>query len=140
MKSFLKSILKKKSAAHRMSDLIKSILNYRRFSKTDHEYSLTDLNKILHDVQSDFELLIKEKGAIIKSDTLPVIKADALQMQQLFSNLIGNSLKFSKTDPWIKINSKIVTGDMINVNSSILPKQKFVQLTFSDNGIGFRKE
>jgi light-regulated signal transduction histidine kinase (bacteriophytochrome) len=29
---------------------------------------------------------------------------------------------------------------MINVNSSILPKQKFVQLTFSDNGIGFRKE
>lgn len=116
-----------RSSAQRMSELIQSILTYTRLSKQDEAYSPTDLNKVLNDVENDFELLIKERGAKIKSSKLPVIKANPLQMHQLFSNLISNSLKFSKEDPEIRITSKIVTGDKI----------KLVALTFTDNGIGF---
>jgi light-regulated signal transduction histidine kinase (bacteriophytochrome) len=116
-----------KSSARRMSELIQAILSYSRLSIKDPECVPTDLNKILNDVETDFELLIKEKNADIQSNKLPVIKANPLQMHQLFSNLIGNSLKFSKENPEIKITSQIVTGDKI----------KLALLTFADNGIGF---
>lgn len=129
-----------RSSAQRMSELIQSILSYSRLSDNDHEYVPTDLNRIVIDVKNDFELLIKEKNAVIKSDHLPVIKANTLQMHQLFSNLIGNSLKFSKDHPQITINSKIVTADEIPVAKKADSKQNFVQLTFSDNGIGFEPE
>jgi signal transduction histidine kinase len=123
-----------------MSELIQSILNYSRISKTGTDYELIDLNKILNDVRMDFELLIEEKNAVIKSDMLPVIQANPLQIHQLFSNLISNSLKFSKNAPQINIQSKIVTGNKIPVEEVINPKQQYAQLTFSDNGIGFKQE
>jgi PAS domain S-box-containing protein len=129
-----------RSSAERMSDLIRSILAYSQLSKTSQEYSLTDLNQILDDVKNDFELLIKERDALIKSDKLPVIRSNPLQMHQLFANLISNSLKFSNHKPEITIDSRIITGDKITVNGSVNPDQKFVHLTFADNGIGFQPE
>ncbi|HYJ64175.1 MAG TPA: PAS domain S-box protein, partial [Parafilimonas sp.] len=131
---------KVKSSAQRMSELIQSILNYSRISKTGLDYNHIDLNKILDDVLTDFELLIKEKNAIIKSDKFPIIEANALQMHQLFSNLISNSLKFSKDAPQINIQSKIVTGDKVLTKELINPKQQYTEITFSDNGIGFSQE
>jgi PAS domain S-box-containing protein len=131
---------KVKSSAQRMSELIQSILGYSRLSKSEADCLPTDLNKILSDVKNDFELLIKEKNAVIKSENLPVIKANTLQMHQLFSNLISNALKFSKDAPEITISSKIITGNEITGNGVADAKQKFVQLTFSDNGIGFNPE
>ncbi len=126
------------SSAQRMSDLIQSVLTYSRLSKTGEDFVETDLNNTLAEVKTDFELLIKEKNAIIKSDKLPLIKANSLQINQLFSNLISNSLKFSTEKPKISISSKIVTGKQ--VNSSANPEQSFVHLTFKDNGIGFPDE
>ena len=131
---------KVKSSAQRMSELIQSILNYSRISKTGLDYNHIDLNKILDDVLTDFELLIKEKNAIIRSDKFPIIEANALQMHQLFSNLISNSLKFSNDAPQINIQSKIVTGDKVLTKELINPKQQYTEITFSDNGIGFSQE
>jgi PAS domain S-box-containing protein len=126
------------SSAQRMSDLIQSVLTYSRLSKTGEDFVETDLNKILAEVQTDFELLIKEKNAVVKSGKLPVIKANSLQINQLFSNLISNSLKFSTEKPRISISSKIVKGKQINTLAE--PDQSFVQLIFKDNGIGFPEE
>jgi signal transduction histidine kinase len=50
---------------------------------------------------------------------LPVIKANPLQMQQLFSNLISNSLKFSGDDPSIEISARRATGAEINGEDNI---------------------
>jgi len=129
-----------RSSAQRMSDLIQSILSYSRLSKAGEDYTLTDLNIILNDVKNDFELRIKEKNATIISNSLPVIKANTLQMHQLFSNIISNSLKFSNDSPQITINSKIVAAQEIPVADKIDPKQNFIHLTFYDNGIGFDPE
>ncbi|MBA4853004.1 ATP-binding protein [Emticicia sp. BO119] len=126
------------SSAQRMSDLIQSVLTYSRLSKTGEDFTETDLNKILAEVQTDFELLIKEKNATIRSNRLPVIKANALQINQLFSNLISNSLKFSTEKPRINISSKIEKGKQVNNLAN--PEQSFVHLIFEDNGIGFPEE
>lgn len=126
------------SSAQRMSDLIQSVLTYSRLSKTGEDFVETDLNKILEEVKTDFELLIKEKNAKIKSNKLPIIKANSLQINQLFSNLISNSLKFSTENPHISISSKIVKGKEVNDQAN--PEQKFAYLIFQDNGIGFPDE
>jgi PAS domain S-box-containing protein len=135
-----KYIDKVTTSAQRMSQLIQSVLEYSRLSQTPVIFETTDLNRILENVKTDYELLIEEKGAIIKSEKLPVIKAVSLQMQQLFSNLIGNSLKFSDKAPIIKITCNIVSGKEINVQREVHTEKKFVELTFTDNGIGFDKQ
>ncbi len=126
------------SSAKRMSDLIQSVLNYSRISQNDELFATLDLNSILENAIGDYELVISEKNAIIKSDLLPVIKGIPLQMSQLFSNLISNSLKFSKGQPVIKISSSKVTGkEMLRFYPSVDIFQPYIKLVFSDNGIGF---
>jgi PAS domain S-box-containing protein len=125
------------ASAQRMSELIRSVLAFSTISKEGEEFSSTDLNKILEAVKNDYELRIEEKKAVIKSDRLPVIIANPLQMNQLFSNLVSNSLKFSKEKPEIKISARSVKGIDIPAEHKADPKQDFVQLTFADNGIGF---
>ncbi|SKB82114.1 ATP-binding protein [Dyadobacter psychrophilus] len=128
------------SSAQRMSDLIQSVLTYSRLAKTGEDYSAVDLNKIVQDIEIDFELLIAEKQAVIKTINLPVMQANAFQINQLFSNLISNSLKFSTESPEIRISSQIVKGDKVVAPTFVNPGQQFYHITFSDNGIGFEQE
>jgi PAS domain S-box-containing protein len=129
-----------------MSMLIQSVLNYSRISKTKlHEFSKTDLNKVLNEVKSSFELQIQEKQAHIISDKLPVVIADPIHMQQLFSNLISNSLKFSTETPVIKITSRIVNSpDLPQIkhreDSKPVNGKKFAEIKIADNGIGFETQ
>lgn len=126
-------------SARRMSELINSILVYSRLPQTDGDIEPTDLNRILENVKTDFELIIAEKHAVIESDTLPVVNAMPLSMHQLFSNLISNSLKFCDKDPLIRITSAMVDADKVESDKPVT-QGKYYQLKFADNGIGFRKE
>ncbi len=129
------------SSARRMAELIKSVLNYSRLSVDDVPFVETDLNVILENVVADYELLIAEKNAIIKNDNLPVVRGVPLQLGQLFANLIGNSLKFSETKPVITVSSKIVSANKIKANHpSLNLAEKYVELIFKDNGIGFEQQ
>jgi PAS domain S-box-containing protein len=130
------------SSARRMSDLVKSLLNYSRLSKESNEMARTevDLNLLVQEVKQDFELLIQEKQAVITSDKLPTLNGNHTQLGQLFANLISNGLKFSKTDPVIKISSAIVRQEQIDNAPKSLKEKKYYQISFADNGIGFEQE
>ena len=96
---------------------------------------------ILENVKADYELQIEEKNAVIKSDALPCVKGESLQLSQLFANLIGNSLKFSKTDPRITISSRTLQpGEIQKITPALDNTRRYVQLTFKDNGIGFEQQ
>jgi PAS domain S-box-containing protein len=142
---FVKKYLAKLNySAQRMAELIKSLLNYSRLAKNKNEYSdelsEVDLNDILNDVKQDFELLIEDKKATIISEVLPTVKGDRMQLGQLFSNLISNSLKFSKTDPLIKLSATVVNKAQISNEPNSLPYTNYYQIIFEDNGIGFEQE
>jgi PAS domain S-box-containing protein len=132
------------ASARRMSELVKSLLNYSRIAKDKIKLkdSLTqvDLNQIVKDVKQDFELMITEKKAEIISGDLPTILGDVTQLGQLFSNLVSNSLKFSKTLPIIRINSTIIDKDKIPDAPANLIEDKYYEITFEDNGIGFDQQ
>jgi PAS domain S-box-containing protein len=135
-----KMFLKINLSAKRMSELINAILNYSRLGKNDEGEANVDLNKLLKNVLDDFEVNIQEKNATISSEKLPSVRANELQIGQVFSNIIGNALKFSDKKPEIKIYSKVVDSDQVMDWPGSLVKGKYQEIVFTDNGIGFDQQ
>ncbi|GAB3326119.1 hypothetical protein GCM10027299_25120 [Larkinella ripae] len=128
------------TSAQRMADLIKSVLNYSRLSHTDDQFTETDLNQVLTNVETDFELLIAQKGATLSWSVLPVLEGNPTHLHQLFSNLIGNALKFSAQNPLISISSAPVLPAERVLLPGLNPALAYVHIQVKDNGIGFEPE
>lgn len=113
----------------RMKELLEDIFVYT-MTATVSEVKLTDLNKTVAASVEKLHELVAEKKAIIELGQLPFIKAVPYQMEQLFSNLLSNSLKYSEKDekPCIKIKAEKEKG-----TDGIV----YWKITFADNGIGF---
>lgn len=124
-------------AAERMTNLIKSVLSYSRLSRDDAAFVDVDLNEVMTQVQADYELLIAEKNAVVHVANLPIIRGNPQQLEQLFSNLMGNALKFTETTPLIRIQCKFVgPKEVINPPDHLL-EERYAEILVADNGIGF---
>ena len=124
-------------SAERMTNLIKSVLNYSRLSRENDGFTDVDLNEIMTQVQADYELLIAEKNAVVHLVNLPAIHGNHLQLEQLFSNLVGNALKFTEREPVIQIQSKVVGREQVVNHPDHLQEESYVEILVADNGIGF---
>ncbi len=124
-----------------MSDLIRDLLEYSRTARISEKHSLTHLREILENVEGDLELLINQKRATIVSGSLPSLYAVPHQMNQLFANLLSNSLKFldESRSPVITITSFEPEKEAL-LQYGFDPNQKYVEIVFADNGIGFSNE
>ncbi len=123
-------------AAGRMRLLINDLLNLSRVTTDAQPFTQVDLSEVTDGVISDLQIRVEETDANIVIGDLPTIDADATQMRQLFQNLIGNALKFSKPDrkPVIRVDGAIVSA----IESSV--RIDLCRLTIADNGIGFDNE
>ena len=135
-------ITKINSSSDRMSSLIKEVLDFSRIIHGDIAFKKVNLNSIIRDVIDDFDLLIKEKKAVIKCETLPIIEVIPLQISQLFTNLFSNSLKFSRKDipPKINITSRILPKAELDKHKTFLQQCDYCEISFNDNGIGFEQQ
>jgi signal transduction histidine kinase/CHASE3 domain sensor protein len=128
------------SSAHRMRVLIEDLLQFSRTNKTEKNFEEANLNFLLENAKQELTQIIEEKEAIIESGELPTLKVIPFQIQQLFINLIGNSLKYSKENqpPIIKIDCSIILAN----DEELLPNNnmKYYKITVEDNGIGFEQE
>src|SRR5205085_1506971 len=84
--------------AVRMQNLIDSLLEFSRTATARKNFERTDLNALLEDVKKELAHRIEEKRALIESAHLPTLTIIPFQFRQLLSNLISNSLKYSKAD------------------------------------------
>ncbi|MDJ1485612.1 CHASE3 domain-containing protein [Cytophagaceae bacterium YF14B1] len=131
------------SAANRMSTLIKDLLTLSRLTASQQPQGRVALDQVLSHVLTHLELRIEETAAQIQIDPLPVITGDSLQLEQLFLNLLSNSLKFSHKDipPHITIHYQKVTKEELPVSLRIAHSSHFYhRIAVSDNGIGFEAE
>jgi PAS domain S-box-containing protein len=130
------------ASASRMSNLIKDLLDYSRLSYNSSLFKTVDLNVVVRHVINDFELLISQKGVSINVDQLPSMEAIPIQMNQLFYNIIGNSIKFSRktVKPVITIASRILVTEEIKQFPSLKTDKQYLQITIADNGIGFSQQ
>jgi PAS domain S-box-containing protein len=131
------------NAAKRMMLLVNDLLAYSRIGGADKHADEVDLNDKLILIITDLEVMIREKNAAIVLHPLPTVKGFRMQLQQLFQNLIINSLKYSKPNvpPVIEIYSTEVTG--LTSGLSVAPQyadKAYYKITIKDNGIGFPEE
>jgi PAS domain S-box-containing protein len=126
-------------SASRMSALIKAVLAYSSVSKTDNHHEVVNLNHVVEGVKEVFELQIKQQKAVIHHKNLPTLVGNQLQMQQLFANLISNSLKFAVKEPEISLMADPLTKieqETLHLNPNI----EYIKITIRDNGIGFEQQ
>jgi two-component system CheB/CheR fusion protein len=124
-------------SAERMADLIRDMLNFSKVLDAS-DFESTDLTIILQNVLRDFDLQIEEKRAVIHYVPLPAVHAVPLQMNQLFYNLLGNALKFSKPGlpPEIVISSRILSADEAEANPLLDRSLSYCEIIVADQGIG----
>ncbi|NBL64169.1 PAS domain-containing protein [Flavobacterium sp. NST-5] len=123
------------NAAKRMQNLIESLLMYSSMDASEIKFKSLDLNKIIADIKNNFFDIIETKNVQIIATNLPKLRVIPIQFQQLISNLITNSIKYSKPDvaPIIKISAKKIISQDHN-------GREFWQIDVADNGIGFAQE
>lgn len=130
-----------KMSVTRMRTLIEDLLLFSRTNKIEKVFEKTNLNLLLENSKLDLAGAIEEKNAVIYSEELPTINVIPFQIQQLFTNIIGNSIKYSKTNiaPCIKIScEKIVAKDQPELKTK--STKKYFKISISDNGLGFEQQ
>jgi two-component system CheB/CheR fusion protein len=127
------------SSAERMSGLINGLLEYSRLAHHGDLFEPTDLNGIMREILSDFELLIEQKNARMDIGELPVLEAIPVQIYQLLTNLIGNALKFSNegVPPIVQVSSRPFPEEAIKKHPSLKAGIPYHEIIVKDNGIGF---
>jgi two-component system CheB/CheR fusion protein len=139
-------IEKIKRSSERMSLLINDVLNFSRIVNMENMFVKTDLNQLLDNTLKDFDLLITEKNASVQIGGLPVVEAIPSQINQLFYNLVGNALKFSKCGKpaSLSISSRILSSEEaeneFNVRFNLNRQLSYAEISFKDNGIGFEQQ
>lgn len=110
--------------AMRMRQIIIDILEYSSLGKTDKsEFSKVDLNTVVNNIVK-YNTAFSSGNAIIEASNLPVVKTDKTMIDQVFSNLISNGIKYQRegNKPLIKVSAKELADAW--------------QFSIADNGIG----
>ncbi|MEO8051654.1 MAG: ATP-binding protein [Acidobacteriota bacterium] len=110
--------------AHRLETLLDDLLTYTQTAETPHAADVClDANAVLAQTLNTLDSAITDSGAQIDSDPLPKLRVDEVHLQQLFQNLMTNSLKYrSEEPPRIRVSAQ--------------REQDMWKLSVADNGIG----
>ena len=128
-------------SANRMQLLIRNLLSYSRITDEVEKHSKIDLNLVFDKVIDDLAEKIKETKAKITVPELPAINGTEFQLEQLFNNLLSNSLKYKKHDqsPEIIVSGEVLSSELIDPDLN-LAGPHYLHIIISDNGIGFEQE
>ncbi|MCX9013106.1 MAG: PAS domain S-box protein [Candidatus Methanoperedens sp.] len=111
----------------RMQRMIEDLLTYSRVGTRGKVFEPVNCEEVFNQAVTNLKVTIEENGAVVTHDPLPVIIADALQMTQLFQNLIGNAIKFrGKETPRVHVSAQRKGDEWI--------------FSVRDNGIGIYPE
>ncbi|GGA77568.1 hypothetical protein GCM10008015_17820 [Flavobacterium palustre] len=137
-KSYFEKI---QEASNRMRILIDDLLQYSRTNRSEKRFEEVDLNQVVSNAISELSENISEKKALIHFEKLHHVQGIQFQLEQLFINIISNSLKYSKTDEAavVDINSKKVKAYKVPKLKDD-SKKEYLKITFKDNGLGFEQE
>jgi PAS domain S-box-containing protein len=115
----------------RLQALINDLLAYSRVGTRPRVFVEASAGEILKRALKNLEIAIEESGARVTSDSLPVVHGDAIQLTQLFQNLVGNALKFRGDKPAVvHVSAKSETG----------PPGRAWHFWVQDHGIGIAPE
>lgn len=114
--------------AKRMRQIILDLLEFSRVGRTEDDKEEVDMNSLIEEIKILFRKQVEESNAVITLDKLPVINNYKSPIRQVFQNIIGNALKYTKDKSGCKIHV------------SVEDKKNEWQFCISDNGIGIDPE
>ena len=114
--------------ATRMQNLIEDLLAFSRIATRPPTPQEVNTENVARQVAAELGLALEESGGSIEIAPLPTVLADRSQVVQVFSNLMGNALKFRRP------------GVPPRVEVSARPEAAFWQFSVADNGIGLEPE
>jgi signal transduction histidine kinase len=117
-----------KDGAQKMKQIILDLLEYSKAGTISDPTDEVNLNEVVDSVCGMLRKRIEETKATIHVDELPVLVNYKIPLQQVFQNLIENSLKFHQKDvsPAISISS--------------IQRNNHWKIIVKDNGIGIDPE
>jgi light-regulated signal transduction histidine kinase (bacteriophytochrome) len=115
-------------ASSTIQGVVAGVREYLAIAGTAPRFEAVDLNASLASSLEPMEKAISECGAVIESDSLPVVSADAAQMVTVFGILIGNSIKFRRPETLLRIRISFRSAGEERV------------IAVADNGIGIDPE
>ncbi len=118
------------AATGRMQSLIVDLLAFSQVGRGELKLATVDLGDVVRSVISDLEILIQETDATIDLQGMPLVKADPMQMRQLFQNLIGNGLKYRREG----------VPPLVRISAARSADTGVCTIEVADNGIGFDQE
>ncbi len=112
----------------KMDSLLSGLLKISRLGRASLTVVPLNMNQLVKDVVNHYEFQLKEKGIKITVNELPDCMGDELQISQVFLNLIGNAIKFSKAkgDRSISVTGQVTSNEAV--------------YCVEDNGIGIGKD
>jgi len=111
----------------RMQTLINDLLTYSRIGSQAKELVDVDCETVFDQAMQNLTTSLRENGATVTHDSLPVVRGDVTQLVQLFQNLIGNAIKFhDAAPPRVHVSAQTAGRDY--------------RFSFLDNGIGIDPE
>jgi PAS domain S-box-containing protein len=111
------------AGAKRMQRLIEDLLSFSRLGTRGGALVPVDANSVMRDVVSNLQAAIVESRGVVTVDPLPSVMADAIQLEQLLTNLVGNAIKFHGSA-------------LPRVHVSARRDGRFARFSVRDNGIG----
>ena len=115
------------ASVDKMDSLLSGLLRLSRLGRAALEFTDLDMGSILLEIEKSFEFRIKEVGANLEIGELPPCRGDAVQINQVFFNLVDNALKYLDPNRQGKIK---ITGK--KEGDSVI-------YCVEDNGIGIPK-
>jgi PAS domain S-box-containing protein len=113
--------------AHRLQKLINELLAYSRVGTKGTAFTSVDLEPVLEEVLKALESPIRECGAEVTHDQMPVVRCDPTQIGQVLQNLVSNAIKFRGDEP-------------PRVHVGVQRSEDEWVFCVSDNGIGVEPE
>lgn len=119
----------------RMEDLINSLLHFSRLGRAELNRNPVDLDELVRQAIATLTIARPHSDIDFRiPQPLPTVACDRYQVQELFTNLISNAIKYNdKPQPWVEIGT-VNPGDAREQPSS--PITVYIR----DNGIGIPPE
>jgi len=133
----------------RLGRLINTILDFSRLDtgSLKMDFGLVDMKALAQQCIADLQNLAVDKSIEVTEnipDNLPQIYADHNRLEQVFTNIVENGIKYSLENGQISIDARIV--DPPSVNGKLiamprnLPSPGFLEVSIADTGIGISDE
>ncbi|MFB6234930.1 MAG: MEDS domain-containing protein [Halopenitus sp.] len=92
--------------AERMREMVDDLLEYSRVEQSGGELERVDTASVLDRVRVDLQARIEMTDATVTAESLPTVRGDRDQLEQLFRNLVSNGIKYNEEAPTVEVDAR----------------------------------